>query len=177
MAIHCSALGATWPRSTTISVSTSTPLCRCTVSSSSGCRSKGNTECAPDAARPRRRTHRIGAALLRPLTPALGTNAPCLQALCISADRGLKRTCPVFARTTLMTQSDLRAPICCAAQPTHCRARLRSSALGAQKVRRRRATTREPARPQQTFKATRGPASSASSRFQRSQKVARLARE
>ena len=50
---RCSALGATWPRSTTISVSTSTPLCRCTVSSSSGCRSKDNTKCAPDAARSR----------------------------------------------------------------------------------------------------------------------------
>ena len=48
MAIHCSALGATWPRSTTISVSISTPLCRCTVSSSSGCRSKDNTECATE---------------------------------------------------------------------------------------------------------------------------------
>src|SRR5262249_25300276 len=46
IAIHCSALGATWPRSTTISVSTSTPSCRCTVSSSSGCRSRDNTECA-----------------------------------------------------------------------------------------------------------------------------------
>src|SRR5215510_9830033 len=51
MAIHYSALGATWPRSTTILVSTSTPLCRCTVSSSSGCRSKDNTKRAPDAAR------------------------------------------------------------------------------------------------------------------------------
>src|SRR5262245_47797822 len=55
MAIHCSALGATWPRSTTISVSTSTPSCRCMVSSSSGCSSKDNTKCAPDAARSRRR--------------------------------------------------------------------------------------------------------------------------
>src|SRR6476659_1621362 len=59
MAIHCSALGATWPRSTTISVSTSTPLCRCTVSSSSGCRSKDNTKCAPVAARSRRRGDRM----------------------------------------------------------------------------------------------------------------------
>src|SRR5262245_36256158 len=55
MAIHCSALGATWPRSTTISVSTSTPLCRCMVSSSSGCRSKDNT----NATRPRRRGDRV----------------------------------------------------------------------------------------------------------------------
>src|SRR4051812_15612011 len=58
MAIHCSALGATWPRSITISVSTSTPSCRCTVSSSSGCRSKDNIKCALDAAPPRRRSYK-----------------------------------------------------------------------------------------------------------------------
>jgi hypothetical protein len=74
MAIHCSALGATWPQSTTISVSTSTPSCRCMVSSSSGCRSKDNTKCAPDAARPRRRGDRIRAALLRLLTAVSGTS-------------------------------------------------------------------------------------------------------
>ena len=50
------------------------------------------------------------------------------------------------------------ANLLCAAQPTHYRARLRSSALGAQKVRRRRVTTRKPERPQQTSKAKRGPA-------------------
>src|SRR5215510_2277582 len=55
MAIHYSALGATWPRSITISVSTSTPLCRCTVSSSLGYRSKDNTS----AVRPHRRGDRM----------------------------------------------------------------------------------------------------------------------
>src|SRR6185503_15453068 len=44
MAIHCSAHGATWPRSTTTSASTSTLSCRCTVSSSSACRWRDNTE-------------------------------------------------------------------------------------------------------------------------------------
>src|SRR5262245_36360493 len=75
-AIHFSALGATWRRSTTISVSTSTPSCRCMVSSSSGCRSKDNTKCAPDAARSRGRGHRIVAVLLRLLTAAFGTELP-----------------------------------------------------------------------------------------------------
>src|SRR6516165_10368853 len=89
---------------------------------------------------------------------------------------------PILSCTGFDPNRTMRALICCAAQTTCCRARLTGVPPREGQVRRRRATSRKPAKAQQKTKAKRGTASKPArnrhvTALRKDTKIARLARE
>src|SRR6516165_5608806 len=89
---------------------------------------------------------------------------------------------PILSCTGFDPNRTMQALICCAAQTTCCRARLTGVPPREGQVRRRRATSRKPAKAQQKTKAKRGTASKPArnrhvTALRKDTKIARLARE